>query len=100
MTGSEFVNVISAMPAPNSGASERESWIYGQVLSGNVPGWMRTLKPVTVFYAGHTATYHVTPDFLAIGSDTDYFLAPMTPLLAQRLADRMGCTLPTRKMSN
>src|SRR5690606_12832451 len=48
----------------------------------------------------NTATYHVTPDYLAVGSDTDYFLTPMTPLLAQRLADRLGATLPTRKMVN
>ena len=45
-------------------------------------------------------TYYVTPDYLAVGSNEDYFLAPMTPLLAQRLADALHCTLPTRKMVN
>ena len=34
------------------------------------------------------AVYHVTPDYLAIGSDQDYFLCPMTPLLGQRISDR------------
>lgn len=88
------------MPPPTDAFSEREYWIYAQVISGNVPGWMRALNPVTVSVAGHTATYFVIPDYLAVGSDTDYFLAPSTPLLAQRLADRLGCTLPTRKMVN
>jgi len=91
----QFTNIIF-----NLSLTERENWIYAQIISGNIPGWERTLKPVTVSASGHTATYYVTPDVLAIGSDTDYLLEPMTPLLAQRLADRLGCSLPTRKMSD
>mgnify|MGYP003331063989 CR=1 FL=1 len=64
-------NVIAAIAPPTSQTSEREYWIYAQILSGNVPSWLRTLKPVTVTYGGHTATYYVTPDFLAI--ETGYF---------------------------
>lgn len=94
-TGSQFTNIIWALPL-----AERENWIYAQVISGNVPNWQRALIPVTVAAAGHTATYYVSPDYLAIGSDTDYFLEPATPILAQRLADLTGCTLPTRKMVN
>src|SRR5262249_49958249 len=48
----------------------------------------------------HSISYYVTPDYMAIGTDTDYFLEPMTPLLAQRVADALNCTLPTRKMVN
>ncbi len=99
-SGTEFTNIIVTMPPPTDAFSEREYWIYAQVISGNVPTWLRTLKPVTVSAGGHTATYHVIPDYLAIGSDTDYFLTPTTPLLAQRLGDHLGCTLPTRKMVN
>jgi len=84
--------------------AERENWIFAQVTSGNVPIFLRLLVPITVNGningTNHTATYYVTPDYLAIGSDTDYFLEPMTPLLAQRLCDALGCTLPTRKMVN
>lgn len=94
-TGTQFTNIISALPR-----DERERWIYAEIIIGNVPTWLRTLKPITVSAGGNTATYHVTPDYLAVGSDTDYFLTPMTPLLAQRLADRLGATLPTRKMVN
>jgi hypothetical protein len=98
--GTQFTNIIVAMPAPSAASTERENWIYAQVISGNVPNWLRSLKPINVSAAGHTATYYVLPDYLAIGSDTDYFLEPTTPLLAQRLGDRLGCTLPTRKMVN
>ncbi len=44
------------------------------------------------------ATFFVAPDYLAVGDDEDYFLTQMTPMTAQQIADRLGCTLPTRKM--
>jgi hypothetical protein len=94
-TASQWTNIVWQLSR-----DERENWIYAQVISGNVPNWQRTLKPISVSAGGHTATYYVTPDYLAIGSDTDYFLEPTTPLLAQRLVDQIGCTLPTRKMVN
>lgn len=94
-TGTQFTNLIAAL-----GREERENWIYAQVVSGNVPLWLRELRPITIEVAGNAATYYVTPEYLAIGSDMDYFLAPCTPILAQRLADRLGCSLPTRRMVN
>lgn len=99
MTGSEFVEVIRSMPR-----EEREENIFDQVALGNIPDFIRTLCPVTMteFVGGRnrTAVYYVTPEYLAIGSDADYFLTPMTPMLAQRVADFLGCGLPTRKMVN
>lgn len=95
LTGSQFANILWLTPRDN-----REAWIYEQIISGNVPNWLRTLKPINTSFSGHTGTYYVTPDYMAIGSDSDYFLIPMTPLLAQRLCDRLGYTLPTRKMVN
>ncbi len=69
---------------------------------GNVPDFLRRPRPVTIVLgaAGQTniATFFVTPDYLAVGSDEDYFLTPMTPQTAQRIADATGCLLPTRKM--
>lgn len=44
------------------------------------------------------ATFWVTPDYLAVGSDQDYLLTPLTPRSAQVIADHLDCTLPTRKM--
>ncbi len=53
---------------------------------------------VTLGVGKTTATYFVTPDYLAIGSDQDYFLTPLSPDTAQKIADLAGCSLPTPKM--
>ena len=91
--GSEFVQSIAAL-APK----EREEKILAEVTAGNVPPFLRTFVPVTVITGTLKATYDVAPDYLAIGSDEDYFLTPLTPYSAQTIAARLGCSLPTRKM--
>src|SRR5206468_10528988 len=95
----EFINLVTPLSL-----TDRENVIFTQIASGNVPNFLRTLVPVTsstVFNGTtHTLTCYVTPDYLAIGSDSDYFLEPMTPLLAQRVANLLNCSLPTRKLVN
>jgi hypothetical protein len=91
--GSEFARSIAALPL-----REREERILHEVLAGNVPPFLRRLVPVTVAAAGEEATYHVAPDYLAVGADDDYILMPLGPFTAQAIADRLGCTLPTPKM--
>ncbi|MDY0082988.1 MAG: T9SS type A sorting domain-containing protein [Ignavibacteriaceae bacterium] len=97
LSGSEFINVIWSLPR-----EQREEHIYSQVISGNIPDFMRQLQSVTansnIGGNNHTATYFAIPEYLAVGSDSDYFLAPMTPLLAQRICNALECTLPTKKM--
>jgi hypothetical protein len=82
----------------------RENGVYSQITSGNVPDFIRHLCPVTVTNLSggrtNTATFFVTPDYLAIGSDADYFLVPISPNTAQRIADGLHCSLPTPKMVN
>jgi hypothetical protein len=48
----------------------------------------------------HTAVYWTLPDYIAVGSDADFFRIPTTPMLAQRLANLLGCSMITRKMSD
>lgn len=99
LTGSQFTAQIVSLSL-----TARENLIYNEVISGNVPNFTRTLTPVTstAMIGGQTQslTYYVIPDYLAIGSDADYFLCPMSPMLATKIADSLGCTLPTRKMVN
>ena len=96
-SGSEFVKQVTSLSL-----AEREKAILSQILSGNVPNFLRKLVPVrTMAYANgltNTATFYVTPDYLAIGSDQDYFLAPISPNTAQQIADSLNCSLPTPKM--
>jgi hypothetical protein len=91
--GALFAKSIAELPR-----AEREAKILAELKAGNVPPFLRTLAPVTVGIGKTTATYFVTPDYLAIGSDQDYFLTPLSPRIAQQFADFAGCTLPTPKM--
>lgn len=95
--GKVFAENISAL-----GLVEREREIFSQVASGNVPAFLRKFCPVTVTnivgIRTNVATFFVAPDYLAVGSGEDYLLMPISPNTAQRLADQLGCVLPTRKM--
>ncbi|MBA4147458.1 MAG: immunoglobulin domain-containing protein [Verrucomicrobia bacterium] len=107
-TGTAFAQSLIPLAGPSSSnnrnISAREAAICGQILQGNIPSWMRQLTLITtngiVNGTNHTVSYYVTRDYLAIGSDTDYFLTPMTPLLGQYLANKLNCTMPTSKMVN
>ena len=99
LTGDEFVKKISALDL-----AQRDEAIAAEFLAGNAPDFLRKLCAVTVTNAagGETniATFFVAPDYLAIGSDENYFLASISPSTAQSIADKLKCVLPTRKMVN
>jgi hypothetical protein len=100
LAGREFMlGVAKLSPA------ERDAAIRDELLSGNIPGFLRQF--VTIHASASigddvevTATYEVSADYLAVGSDDDFVRVPMTPMTAQVVADAFGCTLPTRKMVN
>jgi hypothetical protein len=101
MTGSEFAGSISAVQG-----REREQAILDQLLIGNIPDFLRELKPVQLvhrFENGRTvktvtATIFVTPDYLAVGSDEDFLSIPMNYYTAAEVASTFGFVLPTKKM--
>lgn len=99
MNGDQFVTAIIPLSFTN-----RENLIMQEVLNGNVPSFYRTLSPVTstatIGGVTKSVTYYVIPDYLAIGCDTNYFLCPMSPIIATKIADSIECTLPTKKMVN
>ena len=97
LTGSEFAKEITGL-----GLADREKAVALEVLSGNVPSFSRKLKPLTVVQTlsgkKYELTFFTACDYLAIGSDEDYLYMPLTPGTAQYLADKLDCTLPTKKM--
>lgn len=97
LTGSEFVSLVWSYSL-----TDREDEIYAQVMSGNIPEFQRNLVEIsfdqTINDIIYNVIYYVLPDYLAIGCDTNYFLCPMTPILAQRLCNKLKCIMPTRKM--
>ena len=99
LSGSQFEATIASSTLS---LTNRENMIYTQVSAGNVPSFYRTLTAVTstatISGSTQSVTYYVAPDYLAIGCDTDYFLMPISPMLATKIGNLTGTTLPTRKM--
>ncbi|MDP3644418.1 MAG: hypothetical protein Q8S54_14660 [Bacteroidota bacterium] len=99
-SGSAFMERISGLPLPM-----REEEIYKAIASGNIPGFLRntiSLKGEFADSAGimHEVEYEVMPDYLSVGSDTDFCRIPMNPHTAQRLATDFGASLITAKISD
>ena len=80
----------------------REKIIFNEIKLGNVPHFLRKFKKVIdslqIGNKTFKISYYVLPDYLAIGSDDDFFYVPMTPILAQKLANLTNCIFPTKKM--
>ena len=99
LSGSQFEATIASSTLS---LTNRENMIYTQVSAGNVPNFYRTLVAVTstatISSVTQSVTYYVAPDYLAIGCAPDYFLMPMSPMLATKIGTLTGTTLPTRKM--
>jgi hypothetical protein len=97
--GSQFARIGALSPL------DREAAILREIVRGNVPEFLRTLKPISIEApdaAGlkHKAMYFVTPDYLAIGSDDDFFRMPMRPKTAQAIAAACETSLITAKISD
>ncbi|WP_051748955.1 hypothetical protein [Nevskia soli] len=98
LSGSQFARKIEGLSD-----DLREAAIRDQLVAGNIPGFLRRLTPVTLDSGSAQrgqarVVICVAPDYLAIGSDSDYFLAPMRLETALSIARRFGFLLPTRKM--
>lgn len=91
--GSEFArSILSITDGP------REHAILAQFINGNIPEFMRTPTMIDLHVDGHTATIGVLPDYLCIGTNTDFLRIPMNPMTAQRIADLFGGVLPSRRI--
>jgi hypothetical protein len=83
---------------------QRDSLAVESVLNGNIPAFLKRMVPVHVSITDSASgekigiTYYVTPDYLSVGDQSDWARINITPMAAQRIADSLGCFLPTRKM--
>lgn len=96
--GTAFATSIESL----SGTS-RDAAIAREVLAGNVPDFLRGLAPVNftgVLPNGRSAqvTICVTPDYLAVGDDSDFMRVPLGLSAAARIAEGFGMMLPTTRM--
>ena len=100
MTGSQFVNHVAVM-----GSVSRDSVAFKEISEGNMPSWLTRPVTVTDTFADadgilHQVTFYTLPDFIAIGSDDDFFRVPLLPGTAWKIAELYGAILPTCKMSH
>jgi hypothetical protein len=99
-TATEFYQKVAA-----SKWRERDSLAKLEILSGNIPSFLRKFVRVNTVIRDSLgkeihAYYFVAPDYLSLGTDNDWARIPLTPMAAQIIADSFNCFLPTRKMVN
>jgi hypothetical protein len=97
-TGSDFYKTVF-----NVDRVQRELSAEREILAGNVPPFLRSFVRIETSIPGAdgrriAAVYFVLPDYLSIGSESDFARIPLTPMTAQAIADSLHCFLPTRKM--
>ena len=101
MSGSYFAKSIADT---SLSLEKRESIIFSEIKKGNVPNFLRKLKlikdSVTIDQQLYVIEFYVLPDYMAIGSNEDFCYVPMTPILAQKIADLTKASLPTRQTVN
>ena len=88
-TGTEFAQRVAGLTR-----EAREAAVVTAMRNGHVPSWWRRFVEVKL----GEAVISVSPDYVCIGTEDDYWFAPLTPAAAQAVADELGCVLPTRKM--
>ena len=93
-TGSEFMQSISNLPP----GPQRDQAVLREILSGNIPENSRDLQEIVVNRNGREIRMNVMSDYLSIGSNEDNVRIPMTPAVAQAIADRTGTSLPTDRI--
>ena len=92
-----------ALTLYESSLEERESIIFEEIMQGNVPSFLRSFIKIKAIELSSDKKQHriilwILPDYLSVGSDDDFLRIPMTPQTAQRIADKLDCLLPTKKI--
>ncbi len=96
--GSVFYENIRNLPF-----EEREQAIFEQFEQHNLPEFLfQYVRIDTVLADAHgkqrKVIFYVSPDYLSIGTNSDYFIMPMGPVTAQKAADLFEASLPTPKI--
>jgi hypothetical protein len=83
-----------------SGLSERDYLraVEAAFLAGQVPASQRAWHPVHTQSGAMTGTFFVQGLPLALGTDAAMFHPAIPVTMAQRIADHLGASLPTRRM--
>ncbi|MFO0998854.1 MAG: hypothetical protein U0936_00815 [Planctomycetaceae bacterium] len=81
---------------------DRERQIETEIRAGNVPDHWKKFVPIklkgNIESKEQSLIIFVSPDYLSLGSDQDFLRIPLSPHVAQNVADHLECLLPTRHM--
>jgi len=96
--GAEFARRTTGLSS-----ADRQRAALTELERGNVPEFLRHLKPVELRERrpgarSIRATVWVVPDYLAVGSDDDFLYIPLTYYSATAIASRLDCVLPTARI--
>ena len=92
LSGAAFAAEVAQLPDHERYAATRDA-----ILAGDIPSFLRELVPVPLSRQGlPTVTVFVTPDYLSVGSDTDFLQGPLDFVEAAAVARALGFGLPTR----
>ncbi|MGY5848862.1 hypothetical protein [Salegentibacter sp. F14] len=99
-SGSEFYEQIRELDF-----EERESLILKELKAGNFPQFILNWKKITSLQKDasgklRTINLYVSPDYLSIGNQEDYFIIPLSPSTAQKVANKYDASLPTPKLAD
>ena len=76
--GTAFAQSLKALDL-----AQRDSLIAREILSGNIPAFLRELIPIHLSQEingkNYDITYYVSSDYLVIGSNKDYWYNPISP---------------------
>lgn len=101
ITGSKLIEGLLCEPI-----TKRENMIMQELKLGNIPDFLRVLKPIEVSYKEVSKDKHeqmqmtifVMPDYLAVGTDDDFVRVPLNLKSAVELTKRWNFVLPTPKI--
>ncbi len=102
-SGQAVSGSLFAKDTAHMSEKERQSAAVWELRHGNMPSFIRSFTPVKLTHTPKsgkkiTAVIWVSPDYLSIGSDTDYLRIPLSYPSAVSVASAFGCILPTRKI--
>jgi hypothetical protein len=93
MKGTDFIRRIHDLSRP-----DRENAIVEAAFAGSQVAWPMVEIPVVSADGKHQGAFRAAQDYFAVGTPNDFVRVPMSPLAAQRIADRLGLALPTPRM--
>lgn len=82
---------------------QREFIIASELLKGNFPDFLLNWEEITTTQKDASGKSRiiqifVSPDYLSVGNEKDYFIIPVSPMIAQKVADKYQASLPTPKI--